>query len=38
MMWLITHYPVVAPMVAGKFVIATGGFAHELFIEPFNSL
>jgi hypothetical protein len=38
MMWLITHYPVVAPMVAGKFVIATGGFAHESFIEPFNSL
>jgi hypothetical protein len=38
MMWLITHHPVVAPMVAGILVIATGGFAHESFIEPFNSL
>jgi hypothetical protein len=37
-MWLITHHPVVAPMVASILVIATGGFAHGSFIEPFNSL
>ena len=38
MMRLITHHPVVAPMVAGILVIATGGFAHDSFIEPSISL